>query len=424
MTVTKSANNLTELWQIFDPAGAVDPNSEFYISRTEADLEQLTFDLKFKEQYFHGFFCGHVGSGKSTELRRLHADKQINQKYFPIYISVFDLKIENVNLTHDALLVEIGRRLIADTDASQLDPSYNDRLNQWGKTLIETLIKDEDVRAEAGLKANAWFAFFKAQLSSRTHWKHQEKLVLEPKVQDLIDILNSMALDLKSKTGKQLLVMIDDLEKGSSSGDKTMHDRLFNEYYGVLTQPRFTIIYTLPVYFKALPSKRIDSDLLYSFSTVRMYEPSSKNETRPILNHDCEGYVLMKRFVEQRIVSPEALLDRHVLDEILRIGGGLFRDTARVVKDAAYYALRRGGDKITMADLNQIYNKLKKEYQPSIRGEAITILKQVIASERGWVDGVEPFLQSRAVVEYENGDLWLDVRYVLKSYLNTLPSSD
>ncbi len=35
---------------------------------------------------------------------------------------------------------------------------------------------------------------------------------------------------------------------------------------------------------------------------------------------------------------------------------------------------------------------------------------------------VEPYLQSRAVVEYENADLWLDVRYVLKAYVKGLGS--
>jgi hypothetical protein len=122
-----------------------------------------------------------------------------------------------------------------------------------------------------GTKATAWFAYFKAQLSSRRSWQQQQKSILEPKVQDLIEILNSMALDLKNNTGKRLLVMFDDMEKGIFDAEKEMHSRLFLEYYGVLTQPTFTIIYTLPVYFKALPGSRIDKDSIYSFSSVRIF---------------------------------------------------------------------------------------------------------------------------------------------------------
>ena len=52
---------------------------------------------------------------------------------------------------------------------------------------------------EIGAKASLWFTYFKAQLSSRREWKHQQKLLLEPKVQDLIDILNRMAMDFKKQ---------------------------------------------------------------------------------------------------------------------------------------------------------------------------------------------------------------------------------
>ena len=38
----------------------------------------------------------------------------------------------------------------------------------------------------------------------------------------------------------------------------------------------------------------------------------------------------------------------------------------------------------------------------------------------GWVAEVEPFLESRLVVEYENDDFWLDLRYPLKAYVREL----
>ena len=414
------AKNLDDIWEIFDPMAAVDMDSTFYIPRNEDQLEKLTFNLKRNKRHFHSFLCGHVGSGKTTELKRLQADKEINQLYFPLYISVQELNIESVSLSHDALLVEIGRQLIAKTNKEELNPDFTQELNNWGKAIVETYIKDESVRAEVGTKANAWFAYFKAQLNSRNTWKHEEKLLLEPKVQDLIDILNRMAMDFKNKTGKRLLVMIDDLEKGVSDAEKDMHNRLFLEHYNVLTQPLFNIIYTLPVYFKALPSSRIDKDLIYSFSSVRLYEPKDKKLIQPPLDHSSDGYQLMHKFINQRIENTYSPFEADMQDELMRIGGGLFRDTARVIREAAYYGMMREAETISQADVKKVFNKLKKEYQPIIRGEAIAILKKVADCERGWVDGVEPFLQSRAIVEYENGDLWLDIRYVLKEYLQSV----
>ncbi|MFT4927185.1 MAG: hypothetical protein ACI8WB_003291 [Phenylobacterium sp.] len=420
MTALRPAQNLDEIWDIFDPSAVVDTNSDFYIQRSEDGLKKLTFNLKRNKRHFHGFLCGHVGSGKTTELRRLAEDDKINELYFPLLVSAQALLSDTVNLTHDALLVGMGLQLIKQATAEQLNPSFEKELNDWGIKLVKTFIHDESVAAEVGIKGLAWFAYFKANLKSRRDWKHQEKQILDPKVADLVGILNRMAIDFKNKTGKRLLVMVDDLEKGKSDAEKQMHTRLFSEYYSVLTQPTFNIVYTLPVYFKALPDKLIDSDAIYSFSAVRIYDPEHKSKLIPPLNKQCDGYLLMERFISQRLEPTKALFAAGVMDELIRIGGGLFRDTDAVVTNAAYYAIEREAEQITLDDVEKAFNKLKKDYQPFIRGAAIDILRQVSEREKGWVDGVEPFLQSKAVVEYQNGDVWLDIRYVLKAYLKSL----
>ena len=92
MTEITPAQNLDELWDIFDPANTVNPESNLYIQRAEDGLKKLTFDLKRNKQAFQSFLCGHVGSGKTTELLRLSQDPALNQKYLPIYISVNDFK--------------------------------------------------------------------------------------------------------------------------------------------------------------------------------------------------------------------------------------------------------------------------------------------------------------------------------------------
>ncbi len=132
---------------------------------------------------------------------------------------------------------------------------------------------------------------------------------------------------------------------------------------------------------------------------------------------------MMRDFVEKRLAEPTVLLAEGVIDELLRIGGGLFRETARAFHEAAYFAMMRKGERIELSDAAMVFDQIKKEYQPLIRGAAIGILQHVLESPQGWVDGVEPFLQSRAVVEYENGDIWLDLRHVLKKYVKELQAS-
>lgn len=412
------ATSLAEVWDVFEPTLLIDPRSEFYIQRTDPKLQNLTFKLKKTKSDLHAFLCGHRGSGKTTELNRLCHDPEIQSTYETVFLTAQDFGSEVVHLTHDALLVEVGLALVR---TGKVSASLEEELNTWGRQVVTSYVQDSELKAEVGAKANAWLAFFKAQLSTRRDWKREEKLKLEPRIQDLIDILNRMGQEIKNGTSKKLLVIIDDLEKGESDAHKEMHTRLFHDNYDTLVQPRFSLIYTLPVYFRGLPSSRIPSDELFAFSAVRLYERDQKAATAPALKSGQEGYVLMRSFVEKRLVDHSAIFAEGVFDELLRIGGGLFRETARAIYEAAYFAQQRGASRIEGEDARKVFEQVKKEYQPQIRGEAIKILKEVHSTAQGWVDGVEPFLQSRAVVEYENGDLWLDLRYVLKEYVNGLP---
>ncbi len=423
-SITK-AENLEAVWSNFDPTLVIDPDSDFYISRSDSDLRKLAFHLKNARRHTHAFLCGHRGSGKTTELARLCADKAINEKFIPIYLTARNFGSESIHLTHDAVMVEIGLKLAEEGKKYGMSPDFSNELENWGKKIVTTFLKDENMKAEVGAKAGSkWFAYFKAQLGTRREWKHEEKLFLEPKVQDLIDILNKMAQDLKNKTKKQLLVIVDDLEKGESDADKEMHKRLFQENYTSLVQPRFSIIYTLPIYFRALPGSRIPNDEMFAFSAARLYEQRHKQNDIPPLSKEEDGYKLMKQFVVQKLARPKEAISEDALDELLRIGGGLFRETARCIQDAAYLAILRGSGRIEREDADKVYDEVKKEYQPLIRGDALQILSDVLNSTQGWVSGVEPYLQSRAVVEYENGDIWIDLRHVLKPHIKNMLSKD
>lgn len=414
------ATTMLEVWEVFEPTLVVNPASEFYIPRTDPKLQRLTFDLKQSRVDLHAFLCGHRGSGKTTELNRLCLDQEIQNKYLTLFLSSLNFGSEVVHLTHDALLVEIGLALTEEGRKWGMTDALANELDIWGRQVVTSFVHDESIKAEVGAKANAWLAFFKAQLGTRREWKQEEKLKLEPRIQDLIDILNRMAQELKNLTRRKVLVVIDDLEKGESDAHKEMHSRLFQENYETLVQPRFSIIYTLPIYFRSMVGSRIPTDELYAFSAVHLYGRTQKDRIAPHLNPSEDGYQLMRNFVAKRLQTPSSVFADDVLDELLRIGGGLFRETARAIHDAAYFAYNRNANRISTEDASQVFNQVKKEYQPSIRGAAIPLLKKVLESDQGWVDGVEPFLQSRAVVEYENGDLWLDLRYVLKAYVRDM----
>lgn len=417
------ATTLREVRRNFDPQTVVDPNSEFYIKRTDPGLKMLAFQLADAIGITHAFLCGHGGSGKTTELNRLCNDPEILERYYPVYLTTEKFDSEAVHLTHDAVMVEIVKGLLEAGDEKGLPSVYREDFEKWGQKVVKTFISDDKLKGDIGAKFS-WFALFRAQLSTRQEWKREEKELLEPKVQELIELMNQIARELELLVEKKLLIIIDDLEKGDSEAHKKMHDRLFKEHYEILAQPACSIIYTVPISVRADQERRIPSEQLYTFSAVRLYEQENKNREKPPVDKEGEGYQLMKAFVEKRIDASTQFYDEDVLEEILRIGGGLFRETGRAIRDAAYNAIIRGSENINLDDVEKVFNLVKKEFQPLIRGEAVGVLKEVMNTPTGWVPGVEPFLRSRAVVEYENGNLWIDLRHVLKPYIRQITSDE
>jgi len=418
------ATTLREVFKNFDPDSIVDPMTDLYTPRTDYQLKRLYLKLDLSSnESVHAFLCGHQGSGKTSELQRLCQHQDIKDKFTPLYLSVKDFGSDTVHLTHDHVMLEIGLKLVNLGKTIGLSDSYEKEFQKWGTEVVTTFLHDEAAKVEVGAKGNAWLAFFKAQLSSRREWKREEIQRLEPKVQDLMEILNRISLAVKQKTGKPILIIVDDLEKGGTEAHRKMHHSLFQENYETLIQVRFSIIYTLPVYFRALENRRIPEDELYAFSAIRLYEKENKAQDEPPLSKESEGYALLKDFVQKRLKQPEEHFSEEVLDELLRIGGGLFRETARAIQGAAQFAMMREAERIEPEDVQRVYGQLKKEYQPIIRGEAIEVLNAVLESEAGWVPGIESFLQSKAVVEYENGDIWIDVRHMLKPYVRKISSN-
>lgn len=417
----KKVESLKDVPAAFHPNQILNPDSEFYVERDDLQLKLLFKRLVNAPSNMHAFLCGHRGSGKTTELLRICRNREINEKYHTVYLTAQEFGSDTVHLTHDAILVEIGRSFIDEKNAPCIDDRLVKMFDDWGAKVTSTFIHDASIKQEIGAKPNLWVAFYKGILASRKEWKIEEKRSFEPQVQNLVSILNLMAQEIRNNTCKKLLVIVDDLEKGDSDAHRKMHERIFQDNFDTLVQPNFSIIYTLPVYFRGLESSRIPADHLYAFSAVRLYEQKYKGMDKPPLNHDSEGYRLMRSFIEKRIVDFSNIFEsEEVFEEILRIGGGLFRETERAMTDAAFIADLYDSEKIDLKTVEKVFNEVKKEYQPAIRGSAVKILKEVLRKPNGWVPGIEPFLQSKAVVEYENGDLWLDLRHVLKPYVKGL----
>ncbi|MEK7397544.1 MAG: ATP-binding protein, partial [Candidatus Poribacteria bacterium] len=82
------AKNLDDIYTIFDPSQPLPGVSEYYVKRKYNPLEEIKRNLLLNNIHPPKYlFAGHRGSGKSTELNRLMAYPEIQEKYFTVNYS-------------------------------------------------------------------------------------------------------------------------------------------------------------------------------------------------------------------------------------------------------------------------------------------------------------------------------------------------
>jgi hypothetical protein len=89
----------------------------------------------------------------------------------------------------------------------------------------------------------AFFLFLQAKIKSEHTTREAIRKQIEPKLSELIDKINLIIADIEGKEGKNVLVIIDDLDKSSLEQAK----EIFYNNYTAITQPVCYIVYTVPI---------------------------------------------------------------------------------------------------------------------------------------------------------------------------------
>ena len=165
---------LPEIMNLFDPRYplAMDQLDSYYVARPHAPLEPMKTYLKVTNQPAKVLFCGHRGSGKSTELMRLAKD--LENEFFVVRFSARSLNLADLNYV-DILLSREGINEIDDPHpvvlvipsemVSQLsqhglgDPNTVRRVHrrlQVGRLGVELIAHIEDCDEVGGIDVEAF----------------------------------------------------------------------------------------------------------------------------------------------------------------------------------------------------------------------------------------------------------------------------
>jgi hypothetical protein len=404
------AEDLDLAWSNFDPVFTLPANSPFHVEREGKPLNKLIRALmRPHRQPPKYFFSGHRGCGKSTELNRLAAAEEINNKFFIVKYSVKDVCDVN-NLNYVDVLFSMGAQLYIQYIGAdkELEPELLKELESWGRSIELELEKTKS----AGVSVKGWIsAFFlsiQAKIKSESTTRKIIREQIEPKLSELIDKINLIIADIEGKEQKNVLVIIDDLDKPSLEQAKA----IFYNNYTAITQPACHIVYTVPISIFFVPE-------FTAIREARFFLPNVKLHTKNDRNSRYEpGYKLMQTFVYRRM--KEELIESEALDFAIKMSGGVFREGARIMQIAADSAIEKERNRILIEDVESAEREIRSDFKRILKSEDYDTLNEISKSNeiRG-IEKIGHLLHNLSVLEYENEENWCDIHPTLEELLKT-----
>ena len=388
-----------------------------YGAETIAELEQLTEDSPNSDGKI--IFSGHRGCGKSTLLAEF--GKRLSDRYFVVLFSIAET-IEMSDVNHINILFSIGVNLMLEAEARQVEipQSTKDTLDKWFAKHTRT--EAAGIQTETEAKGSI-FKSITTKLKVDSTIRYEIKQEFERKVSELVAQLNIIAAQIQVAVKKEILVIIDDLDKL----DLAVVNTIYKDNIKALCLPGFRIIYTIPIaamretVLRPIIVTETNDQIvvmpvlkLFTKADSRIAIAQPRAETSGIL---CE--ILKKRIASELIVEKTA-------ENIVLNSGGVLRELIRVANECCRICLRlirrKPGDKIIIDDtiLETAINNIRNDFALPLGKSDYEILKTTYDNFKPEDPKQQEFLDllhGLYVLEYRNSQNWYDVHPIVVELL-------
>lgn len=374
----------------------------YYVNRMHSPISKLAQMIRVDKRHSKILFTGHRGSGKTTELFRLRFD--LEKDYFVVYYSMKD-NFEISDITYTEVLLSIGFNLYdaAIKQGIKIEVDIINDLEDWMTETTE--ISSEEIKKglskEAGLSAYFFKILGKIQNEASTRVELRKKI--EPKTSDLIARINTLITDISIKSGKEIIILIDDLDKP----DLEIAENIFYKHSASLTRSQCKIIYTIPI------------SLIYS----NEYKQIQHNFDKPVVltmikTHTKEGDLYQEGITElKKIIGMRMsldLIDAKALENLIFNTGGVIRDLLRLTADCCISAMVERKKKIDETIVESAVIGLRNDYSRMLTLEEYEKLQEVHAHKYSAKDLILlDLLHNLGVLYYMNDEDWYDVHPVV-----------
>lgn len=409
----KLARNLRQAWANFDPYTPLPAGSRFYVDRPTDPLSELKEALLLSREFGlvrHYFFSGHRGSGKSTEMHRLAADAKIREQFVVIHYSINEYADVN-DLNHLDVLFTLGAQMFVQyTDPEgayrgHLDPDLRAYLEGLhGRITEKVRISNKEGLAESEASFNAYWLKAMLKIKQEEVSRKEIRQILEPASTEWLQQINLIASSIAAQEQKQVLVLIDDLDKPNLATAQS----LFHTHINLLQQPKFPIVYTVPIAVFYTHEFVTISQNRQFLASIKLFKRGSR-EPVP------ENFALMRRIVGSRMDIN--LIDEDALEYLIAQSGGVVRDLTRMIQQALMEALLAKRAQVTLADAQRARSELFNEFRRMLTQADLDLLQQLYEGQTVPPEKKAPLLFISAAIEYRNDTNWEDVHPIVQGLL-------
>ncbi len=412
------ARDLSEAISALDP-GPLDPShGDWYVEneaetpsgRRQHPLAMLRAGLLRARDSERLFLSGHTGSGKTTELRRLLRDPQINRRYFLVNIPLSREEVPELTSSH--LLFIIAAELYE--NAKDLLGKEGRRWHKMIQRLDERFFGQKGVAATEGaveVKFNLVFLELRQQLKLQSSRREEFRKFAETDGTLLVNLIDELVDDITTAvqhagSAERVLVVVDETDKLRSS---TQIDEIFGTNFGAIRAPKVPMLMTLPasVTFGG-PTTELGQSITHLRPVQILLRAGLED---PLGSIDRKSLPYMQAVIDRRVAP--GLFAPEVIESAAVYSGGVLRNFFELLRSAAIRALDLY--ELATVDLTTFHDQLEEAKNALARGtypaERATLAKIRRTNELPDRDALR--LLNTFVLEYNHTGIWWEANPLL-----------
>jgi hypothetical protein len=355
----------------------------------------------------HVLFFGHIGSGKTTELRRYMERFDTSRRFYVVEVDVLT-KLDRNNLQYTEVLMAMAESLLErlNGDGCRFDEAALRPMQQWFAPAVHTrtLSKSLEAEVKAGVEAGGgipglikllatFTTGFKTGASTKDEWREQIRNRFTSLVIAFNGLIRSAEAQLKAQgRAERVLFLIDGTDK--MRGQDT-------EKFFVLDAEQLLAIHALAIYTAPLHLKydgslggKLDADMV-----LPMIKLQDRDGARWEPGWTALRELLLRR-ADRSLFESGAAGDQQI-DRLVQACGGHPREVLRLLKLCCEVA----DDKLDASVVDRAIEQLASEYRRFLVPDDYTLLAAIDADpvHGGNDQRAQDLLYRLALLEYNDG---------------------